>query len=110
MDKADETSKEIWVYHDWFEGAIKLPRLKRVLAARKILSEQNVKTNVTLCFSASQDRHIVHYISPFVGRMNDNSFIKLSNWFIMTVVYTVLIVLTLRLQQVCGNRIMYLAV
>ena len=60
------------------EVTIKLPLTKEGLIACKILSEQHVKTNVTLCFSASQAVMTAlagaTYISPFVGRMNDNSF------------------------------------
>ena len=60
------------------EVTIKLPLTREGLIACKILSEQGVKTNVTLCFSASQAVMTAlagaTYISPFVGRMNDNSF------------------------------------
>tara|TARA_R100000081_G_C4655421_1_gene84903 strand:- start:87 stop:533 length:447 start_codon:yes stop_codon:yes gene_type:complete len=59
------------------EVTIKLPLTKEGLIACKILSEQGVKTNVTLCFSAAQAvmtaKAGATYISPFVGRMNDNS-------------------------------------
>ena len=60
------------------EVTIKLPLTKEGLIACKILSDEGVKTNVTLCFSASQAVMTAlagaTYISPFVGRMNDNSF------------------------------------
>ena len=60
------------------EVTIKLPLTKEGLIACKILNEEGVKTNVTLCFSASQAAMTAlagaTYISPFVGRMNDNSF------------------------------------
>ena len=59
------------------EVTIKLPLTKEGLIACRILSEQGVKTNVTLCFSAAQAvmtaKAGATYISPFVGRMNDNS-------------------------------------
>jgi transaldolase len=59
------------------EVTIKLPLTKEGLIACKILSEQGIKTNVTLCFSAAQAAMAAlagaTYISPFVGRMNDNS-------------------------------------
>ena len=59
------------------EVTIKLPLTKDGLIACKILSEEGVKTNVTLCFSAAQAVMTAlagaTYISPFVGRMNDNS-------------------------------------
>ena len=60
------------------EVTIKLPLTKEGLIACKILNEEGVKTNVTLCFSAAQAAMTAlagaTYISPFVGRMNDNSF------------------------------------
>jgi transaldolase len=47
------------------------------LKACKELTAQGVETNVTLCFSAAQALMAAKagatYISPFVGRMNDNS-------------------------------------
>ena len=56
---------------------IKLPLTKEGLIACKDLSEQGIKTNVTLCFSAAQAAMAAlagaTYISPFVGRCNDNS-------------------------------------
>tara|TARA_B100001989_G_scaffold203599_1_gene152079 strand:+ start:778 stop:1422 length:645 start_codon:yes stop_codon:yes gene_type:complete len=60
------------------EVTIKLPLTKEGLIACKYLDKQGVKTNVTLCFSASQAVMTAlagaTYISPFVGRLNDNSF------------------------------------
>ena len=57
---------------------IKLPLTKEGLIACRDLYRGNVKTNVTLCFSAAQAvmaaKAGATYISPFVGRMNDNSF------------------------------------
>ena len=57
---------------------IKLPLTKEGLIACKELSDEDVDTNVTLCFSAAQAvmaaKAGATYISPFVGRMNDNSF------------------------------------
>ena len=57
---------------------IKLPLTKEGLKACKYLSDNDVKTNLTLCFSAAQAVLAgvagATYISPFVGRMNDNSF------------------------------------
>ena len=59
------------------EVTIKLPLTKEGLIACKILTEQGITTNVTLCFSAAQAALAAMsgatYISPFVGRMNDNS-------------------------------------
>lgn len=60
------------------EVTIKLPLTKEGLIACKALTEQGVKTNVTLCFSVAQAALATlsgaTYISPFVGRLNDNSF------------------------------------
>ena len=57
---------------------IKLPLTKDGLIACKVLSDEDVETNVTLCFSAAQAvmaaKAGATYISPFVGRLNDNSF------------------------------------
>ena len=48
------------------------------LKACKVLSELGVKTNVTLIFSVAQAimaaKAGATYVSPFVGRCNDNSF------------------------------------
>ena len=57
---------------------IKLPLTKEGLIACRDLARNGIKTNVTLCFSAAQAvmaaKAGATYISPFVGRMNDNSF------------------------------------
>ena len=57
---------------------IKLPLTKDGLSACKVLSDMGVETNVTLCFSVAQAvmaaKAGATYISPFVGRLNDNSF------------------------------------
>ena len=56
---------------------IKLPLTKEGLSACKVLTDIGVETNVTLCFSAAQAvlaaKAGATYVSPFVGRMNDNS-------------------------------------
>ncbi|MCK9594828.1 MAG: fructose-6-phosphate aldolase [Candidatus Omnitrophica bacterium] len=56
---------------------IKIPLIKEGLKAVKILSERKIKTNVTLCFSASQAllaaKAGATYISPFIGRLDDIS-------------------------------------
>jgi len=56
---------------------IKIPLTKEGLKAVKILSAKSVKTNVTLCFSASQAllaaKAGASYISPFIGRLDDIS-------------------------------------
>ena len=66
-------------YRDIAENVtIKLPLTVEGLKACKELTSQGVETNVTLCFSAAQAvmaaKAGATYISPFVGRLNDNSF------------------------------------
>ena len=59
------------------KATIKLPCSVDGLKACKRLSDINVRTNVTLIFSASQailaSLAGATYISPFIGRMDDNS-------------------------------------
>ena len=54
---------------------IKIPMTKEGLKATKILTEEGIKTNVTLIFSANQAllaaRAGASYVSPFVGRLDD---------------------------------------
>jgi len=56
---------------------VKVPLIKEGLKAVRLLSNENIKTNVTLCFSASQAllaaKAGATYISPFVGRLDDIS-------------------------------------
>lgn len=56
---------------------IKVPLIKEGIKAVKSLSDEGIKTNVTLCFSASQAllaaKAGATYISPFVGRLDDIS-------------------------------------
>jgi len=56
---------------------IKVPMTKDGLQACKALRDQDVKVNVTLCFSPSQAllaaKAGATYISPFVGRLDDIS-------------------------------------
>jgi len=56
---------------------IKVPLIKEGIKAVKTLSDKGIKTNVTLCFSASQAllaaKAGATYISPFVGRLDDIS-------------------------------------
>lgn len=56
---------------------IKIPMTREGLKAVKILSEEGIKTNVTLIFSANQAllaaRAGATYVSPFVGRLDDIS-------------------------------------
>jgi transaldolase len=56
---------------------IKIPLIVEGLRAVKVLSQEGIKTNVTLCFSAVQAllaaKAGATYISPFVGRLDDVS-------------------------------------
>jgi len=57
---------------------IKIPMIAEGLKAVKVLSQQGIKTNVTLVFSVNQAllaaRAGATYVSPFVGRLDDISF------------------------------------
>ena len=56
---------------------VKIPLIKEGLKAVKILTSEEIKTNVTLCFSPLQAlmaaKAGASYISPFVGRLDDVS-------------------------------------
>jgi transaldolase len=56
---------------------IKIPLIKDGLKAVKILSQEGIKTNVTLCFSPTQAllaaKVGADFISPFIGRLDDIS-------------------------------------
>lgn len=56
---------------------VKIPMTSEGLKAVKVLSEEGIKTNVTLIFSANQAllaaRAGATYVSPFLGRLDDIS-------------------------------------
>ena len=56
---------------------VKIPLIVEGLRAVKVLAQEGVKTNVTLCFSAVQAllaaKAGATYVSPFVGRLDDIS-------------------------------------
>lgn len=56
---------------------VKLPLTRDGIKATKILSSEDIKVNVTLCFTANQAliaaKAGAYYISPFVGRLDDIS-------------------------------------
>lgn len=56
---------------------VKVPLIKEGIKAIKSFSEEGIKTNCTLCFSASQAliaaKAGATYISPFIGRLDDIS-------------------------------------
>ena len=68
-----EQAKEISAWHK--HVVIKVPLIPEGIAAIKKLTEMGIKTNCTLCFSASQAllaaKAGATYISPFVGRLDD---------------------------------------
>ena len=61
---------------------VKVPLTKDGLIACKLLSSNNIKVNVTLCFSSSQallaGKLGASYISPFIGRLDDISSVGLN--------------------------------
>jgi len=70
--------KEAQEYASWHKHVVvKVPTTREGLKAAKCLTEQGIKTNVTLCFSASQAILVAKagatYVSPFVGRLDDIS-------------------------------------
>ena len=56
---------------------IKIPLVTEGLKATRTLTDEGIKTNVTLCFSATQAwlaaKAGATYVSPFVGRLDDIS-------------------------------------
>lgn len=56
---------------------VKVPLIKEGIKAIKTFSDEGIKTNCTLCFSASQAliaaKAGATYISPFIGRLDDIS-------------------------------------
>ncbi len=68
--------KEAQEYASWDPHVVvKLPTTREGLKACKCLSEQGVKVNMTLCFSANQALLVAKaggtYVSPFLGRLDD---------------------------------------
>src|SRR6201985_2494641 len=56
---------------------VKVPLIEEGLKAVRIFTQEGIRTNVTLCFSASQAllaaKAGATYISPFVGRIDDTA-------------------------------------
>ena len=77
---ADEMIKEGAGLHDTFGDCctVKVPCSPDGLRTCKHLSDLNVRVNVTLIFSQTQailaSKAGAKYVSPFVGRVDDNSF------------------------------------
>lgn len=75
---SSEMIEEARRYAKWHRNiVIKIPLTKEGLKATKVLSEEGIHCNVTLCFSASQAllsaKAGATYISPFIGRLDDIS-------------------------------------
>jgi transaldolase len=76
--KYDEMMKEAREYAALRPNiVVKIPMLAEGMKAVKTCTEEGIKTNVTLCFSATQAllaaKAGATYISPFVGRLDDIS-------------------------------------
>ena len=60
-----------------FCATIKVPCTREGLEACRVLADQSIRVNVTLIFSAAQavlaTRAGAYYVSPFVGRLDDQS-------------------------------------
>ena len=70
--------KEANEFAKWHKNVVvKLPTTKEGLKACKCLTENGIKTNLTLCFSPNQALMVAKagatYVSPFVGRLDDIS-------------------------------------
>ena len=76
-DTAEEMIDQAMEFSDVWNVTIKVPCTVEGLKACTALSATGKKVNVTLIFSAAQAilarRAGAAYVSPFVGRMNDNS-------------------------------------
>jgi transaldolase len=68
-------AKELASIHE--NIVVKIPLIPEGIKAVKILSSEGIKTNVTLCFSATQAllaaKAGATFVSPFVGRLDDIS-------------------------------------
>ena len=77
-DNALDMIKHIQVFKEMKNVTIKVPCTVEGLKACKLLVSDGFTTNVTLVFSVSQAilaaKRDATYVSPFVGRLNDNSF------------------------------------
>lgn len=76
--ETDAILKEAREIAEWHPNVVvKVPLIADGLKAVRILNEEGIKTNVTLCFSATQGMLAAKagatYISPFLGRIDDVS-------------------------------------
>ncbi len=75
-EDAEGMIKEARELSSWIDNAaIKIPMTWEGLKAVKVLASENIKTNVTLCFSANQAllaaKAGATFVSPFIGRLDD---------------------------------------
>ena len=75
FDKILEEGKKLHAIHP--NIVVKVPMIKDGIKALKWFSDNGIKTNCTLCFSAGQAilaaKAGANYISPFIGRIDDSS-------------------------------------
>ncbi len=76
-EEADSMVKEAEQFASWAKNiVIKIPMTAEGLKAVAALKKKNIKTNVTLVFSTNQAllaaKAGASYVSPFVGRLDDN--------------------------------------
>jgi transaldolase len=77
LDK-DGMLKQGREYASWHKNVVvKLPTTREGIKACKVLSGEDIKTNLTLCFSPNQALLVAKagatYVSPFIGRVDDIS-------------------------------------
>ena len=77
-DNAPQMIEQAQAFKDHKNVTIKVPLTTEGLKACKLLASDGFTVNVTLCFSVAQAvlaaKADATYISPFVGRVDDNSF------------------------------------
>lgn len=75
-EDAEGMIKEARELNGWIDNAaIKIPMTWEGLKAVRVLADEDIKTNVTLCFSANQAllaaKAGATFVSPFIGRLDD---------------------------------------
>ncbi len=75
-EEADGMIEEARELNTWIDNAaIKIPMTWEGLKAVKVLSDEGIHTNVTLCFSPNQAllaaKAGASFVSPFIGRLDD---------------------------------------
>jgi transaldolase len=75
FDKIVEEGKKLHAIHP--NIVVKVPMIKDGIKALKWFSDNGIRTNCTLCFSAGQAilaaKAGATYVSPFIGRIDDSS-------------------------------------